>query len=143
MFKLASLLVVALLASWPMADVRAAVPRDAEIRDVDAQFRQAMIQGDAAQLDRIVAADAKIIHGDHGSVESKQALIDKFRSWHIETYERTPVLSKVDRNLAVLVSVTRKIARGQETDTSTTEVFVRRDWRWQILVLQNTDHSAG
>ena len=70
-----------------------------------------MIQGDAAQLDRLIAEDAKIIHGNQGGVEGKRALIAKFRSWHIETYERTPILSKIEGNLAVLVSITRKIAQ--------------------------------
>jgi ketosteroid isomerase-like protein len=114
---------------------------EAEIRTVDAQFRQAMIQGDVKQMSRIVADDAKIIHGGSGAIQDKQGLLDRFRTYHIHTYDRTPVLSKIDRNLAVLVSVTRKIADGRETDTSTTEVFVRRSGRWQLLILQNTDHS--
>ena len=116
---------------------------DAQIRDLDAQFRQAMIRGDAAQLDRIVANDATIIHGGNGSIQSKSGLIDRFRSYRIETYERKPLLSKIDGNLAVLVSLTRKIAGGRQTDTSTTEVFIRRAGRWQLLVLQNTDHTDG
>jgi len=115
----------------------------AQIRDLDAQFRQAMIRGDAAQLDRIVADDATIIHGGNGSIQSKSGLIDRFRSYRIETYERRPLLSKIDGNLAVLVSLTRKIAGGRQTDTSTTEVFIRRAGRWQLLVLQNTDHTDG
>jgi alkylation response protein AidB-like acyl-CoA dehydrogenase len=114
---------------------------NAQIRDVDAKFRKAMAKGDAAQLDRIVADDARIIHGNHGAIQDKRDLIERFRSYHIDTYDRTPVLSRVDRNLAVQVSITRKIAGGRETDTTTTEVFVRRSGRWQILVLQNTDHT--
>lgn len=116
---------------------------EAQIRALDAQFRQAMIQGDVKQMERIVADDAKIIHGGSGAIQDKQGLLNRFRAYHIETYDRTPVLSKIDRNLAVLVSVTRKIADGRETNTSTTEVLVRRSGRWQLLVLQNTDHSGG
>ena len=116
---------------------------DAQIRAVDAQFRQAMVKGDAAALDRIFADDAKIIHGNHGGIQSKRELIAWFRTYHIDSYDRTPILSKVDGNMAVQISVTRKIAGGKQTDTTTTEVFVRRSGRWQILVLQNTDHLAG
>ena len=133
---------VVLLASLSLATgVRAQARWDAQIRAVDAQFRQAMVKGDAAQLDRIVADDAKIIHGNHGAIQSKRELIAWFRAYHIDTYDRTPRLSKIDGNMAVQVSITRKIAGGKETDTTTTEVFVRRSGRWQILVLQNTDHT--
>ena len=116
---------------------------NAEIRAVDAEFRQAMIRGDSVELDRVIADDAKIIHGGNGAIQDKKGLLDRFRAYHIVRYDRTPLLSKIDGNLAVLVSITRKIANGHETDTSTTEVFVRRSGRWQILVLQNTDHTDG
>ena len=114
-----------------------------QVRAVDAEFRQAMIRGDAAAIARIVADDARIIHGGNGAIQDKRGLIERFRSYRIDRYDRTPLLSKIDHDLALLVSITRKVANGHETDTSTTEVFVRRGGRWQILVLQNTDHTAG
>lgn len=134
---------VALAALSFTAAAQARAGWDAQIRAIDAQFRQAMVKGDSAALDRIVADDAKIIHGNHGGIQSKRDLIERFRAYHIDSYDRTPVLSKVDGNMAVQVSVTRKVAGGRETDTTTTEVFVRRSGRWQILILQNTDHTAG
>jgi hypothetical protein len=48
---------------------------NAEIRAVDAEFRQAMIRGDSVELDRVIADDAKIIHGNHGAVQSKRELL--------------------------------------------------------------------
>ena len=132
----------ALLASFDVAAAKAHCGRDAQVQEVDARFRKAMIQGDAAELECIVADDAKIIHGYHGGVQSKRGLIDEFRSYHIETYDRTPIYSKVIGNSAVLVSITHKLLHGDQVDTTTTEVLVRRSGRWQILVLQNTDHAA-
>jgi len=116
---------------------------DAQIRNVDAQFRPRHDSGRRKLMDWIVADDAKIIHGGNGAIQDKKGLLDRFRAYHIVRYDRTPLLSKIDGNLAVLVSTTRKIANGHETDTSTTEVFVRRSGRWQILVVQNTDHTDG
>ncbi|WP_404710343.1 nuclear transport factor 2 family protein [Sphingomonas sp. MMS24-J13] len=121
----------------------AAPPCDARVRAVDAQFRAAMIHGDAKALDRIVADDAKIIHGNHGGIQDKAGLIDRFRSYHIDAYDRTPLLCRVSGDLAVLVASTRKVAGQAVTETSTTEVLVRRAGQWRILVLQNTDRTPG
>jgi hypothetical protein len=121
----------------------AAPPCDPEIRAVDAQFRQAMIHGDARVLDRIIADDAKIIHGNHGGVQDKKGLIDQFGSYHIDAYDRTPLLCRVSGAMAVLVASTRKVQGDHVTETSTTEVLVRRAGRWRILVLQNTDRTPG
>jgi len=114
-----------------------------QLRDTDLQFRQALIRGAAASLDRLVADDAKIIHGASGKIAGKRALIERFRSWQIDVYERTPLLTEFCGGLAVMLSETRKVANGQETLTSTTEVFTRRAGRWQILVLQNTDRPTS
>jgi ketosteroid isomerase-like protein len=135
---------VAATASFLIAAAGHAAPLcDAHVRAADAQFRQAMIHGDVKALERIIAADAKIIHGNHGGVQDKAGLIDWFRSYHIDAYDRTPLLCRVSGDLAVLVSSTRKVAGRKITDASTTEVFVRRAGHWRILVLQNTDRTPG
>jgi hypothetical protein len=102
-----------------------------------------MISGDVVALGQIIADDAKIIHGNHGGVQDKRGLIDWFRSYHISTYDRTPILCHVSSSMAVLVSATKKVIGTKEIDTSTTEVFVLRNRRWRLLVLQNTDHTPG
>ena len=102
-----------------------------------------MISGDVNALGQIIADDAKIIHGNRGGVQDKGGLIDWFRSYHISSYERTPILCHVSGSMAVLVSATKKVAGTKETDTSTTEVFVLRNGRWRLLVLQNTDRTQG
>lgn len=133
----------ALLASFEIAAANAQRGPDAQVQEVDARFRKAMIQGDANELEHIVADDAKIIHGYHGGIQSKEELINEFRSYHIEKYDRTPIYTKVNGSSAVLVSVTHKFLHGYQVDTTTTEVLVRRSGQWQILVLQNTDHAAN
>jgi Domain of unknown function (DUF4440) len=102
-----------------------------------------MTSGDVALMESVVADDAKIIHGNHGGVQDKRGLISWFRAYHIDSYERDPILFEVSGNLGVLVSTTRKVSGGKTNETSTTEVFARRSGRWWIIVLQNTDHSAG
>lgn len=131
-----------ILALAPSNIARADTNAAAQVRDVDAQFRHAMIAGDAATLDRMVANDARIIHGKNSGVQDKPGLIANFRSWRFETYDRTPILTRVSGNMAVLVAYTHKRHGGHQADTSTTEVVVRRHRQWQILVLQNTDHAA-
>jgi hypothetical protein len=143
MNKFIKLMAGALLVSFKVAAANAQRGPDAQIQEIDARFRKAMIQGDADELQRIVANDAKIIHGYHGGIQSKEELINEFRSYHIEKYDRTPIYSKVNGNSAVLISVTHKFLHGEQIDTTTTEVLVRRSGRWQILVLQNTDHAAS
>jgi ketosteroid isomerase-like protein len=133
----------ALLASLALTDARAHNSADAEIREVDARFRNAMIHGDADELAEVVADDAKIIHGAGGGIQSKAGLIRDFRAYHIQRYDRTPVYSKVSGETAILLSVTHKVLPGKQVDTTTTEVLVRPSGRWQILILQNTDHPVG
>ena len=111
---------------------------EAQIREVDGKFRQAMMHGDTKLLASVIADDAKIIHGDNGGVQDKQELLDAH--YHIDAYDRTPILSKVGGDLAVMVSTSRKVTGDRVNETTTTEVFIRRSGRWWILVLQNTDH---
>lgn len=143
MDRFRKLMAAALLTSFEMAAANAQRRPDAQIQEVDARFRKAMIQGDANELERIVADDAKIIHGYRGGIQSKAELIDEFRSYRIEKYDRTPIYTRVNGSSAVLVSITHKFLHGYQVDTTTTEVLVRRSGKWQILVLQNTDHAAS
>ena len=136
------------MAAWLLAAVAAPemageARSTASVQQVDANFRKAMIAGDVEALKQAVADDAKIIHGNHGGIQTKNELIRDFLSYHIDRYNRTPVYSLVDRNTAVLVSVTHKRIGGRSFDTTTTEVLVRRGGRWQIVVLQNTDHGVS
>ncbi|MGI4877632.1 MAG: nuclear transport factor 2 family protein [Janthinobacterium lividum] len=132
------------LVAFFVASVAQAGARQDAVQAADARFRKAMTQGDASELEQIVADDAKIIHGNRGGIQDKAGLIREFRSYGIERYERTPVYSTENGNMAVLVSVTHKFfSGGRQVDTTTTEVLVRRSGRWQILILQNTDHAAA
>ena len=129
-----------LLASSLTSVSHAASPEGA-VQAVDAKFRKAMTQGNASELEQTLADDAKIIHGYRGGIQDKAGLIEEFRSYGIQKYERTPIYSAITGDSAVLVSVTHKFfSEGRKVDTTTTEVLVRRSGRWQILILQNTDH---
>lgn len=137
------LIVLALIAPFVATRDDAQGRPATQVQDVDARFRKAMIEGDAEALKKIVADDAKIVHGNHGGIQSKTDLIRNFRSYQIEKYDRTPVYSLISGDTAVLLSVTHKQLHGKQVHTTTTEVLIRRSGRWQILVLQNTDHSVG
>jgi hypothetical protein len=141
MNKLKASIACALLSISIATSSRAEAGPEKEIYDLDAKFRQAMVQGDAKLMDAVIADDAKIIHGNHGGVQDKKGLIGSFRGYHIDAYERVPIMLKVEGSFAVLVSTTRKVSGDRTTETSTTEVFAHRTSGWQILVLQNTDHS--
>ena len=144
MAKLTTLTAIVLLASFVVSAAQAGTTGEGAVRAVDDRFRKAMTQGDVGELEQIVADDATIIHGNRGGIQDKAGLIKEFRSYGIQRYERTPVYSTVNGNSAVLVSITHKFfPGGRQVDTTTTEVLVRRSGRWQILVLQNTDHAAA
>jgi ketosteroid isomerase-like protein len=134
-------LAVLVLLSSTMAQARS--PQAFAIQAIDARFRQAMVRGDRQELERIVARDAKIIHGNGGGIQSGAGLIKAFRSYGIKRYDRTPVSLTVSGDAAILLSITHKyFAGGRRVDTTTTELLARRSGRWQIVLLQNTDHSA-
>ena len=143
MVKPTTLVAIVLVASFVASAAQGGAAQQGAVQVVDARFRKAMTQGNASELERIVADDAKIIHGNRGGIQDKAGLIREFRSYGIERYERTPIYSTQNGNLAVLVSITHKFFQGgRQVDTTTTEVLVRRSGRWQILVLQNTDHAV-
>jgi ketosteroid isomerase-like protein len=131
-------LAIALISLLFTAAAHAQAVREAQVREVDAKFRQAMMHGDTKLLASVIADDAKIIHGDDGNIQDKQGLLASH--YHMDAYDRTPIFSKIGGDLAVLVSTSRKVSGDRVNETSTTEVFVRRSGRWWILVLQNTDH---
>ncbi len=95
-----SIMAAALRASFEIAAANAQREPFAQVQEVDARFHKAVIQGDANKLERIVADDAKIIHGYHGGIQSKEKLINEFRSYHIEKYDRTPIYTNVNGNSA-------------------------------------------
>jgi hypothetical protein len=136
---IAALLLAPVIAPAIAAEARTISP----VEEVDAKFRKAMIGGDVEALGRVIADDAKIIHGNRGGIQTKDGLIRGFRSYHIEKYDRTPSYYRIDRNTAVLVSITRKLLSSRSVVTTTTEVLAGRGGRWQIVVLQNTDHGVG
>jgi len=138
--KLAALIV---MTSNVVPAAQSRVPQDAAVQAVDARYREAMTLGNVGELELIVADDATIIHGNRGGIQGKAALIKEFRSYGIKRYERTPIRSTINGGSAILVSATHKFfAGGQKVEATTTEVLVRRSGRWQILVLQNTDHGS-
>lgn len=142
MVKPTTPIAIVLLAAFAASPAQAGAAKQGAVQVVDARLRKAMTQGNASELEQIVADDAKIIHGNRGGIQDKADLIREFRSYGIERYERTPIYSTQNGNSAVLVSITHKFFHGgRQVDTTTTEVFVRRSGRWQILVLQNTDHA--
>lgn len=97
-----------------------------------------MTHGDTELLASVIADDAKIIHGDDGNIQDKQGLLGAH--YKMDAYDRTPIMSKVSGDMAVMVSTSRKVTGDKVKETTTKEVFVRRSGRWSILVFQNTDH---
>lgn len=106
----------------------------AQILDTDAQYRNAVLHGDAAKLAMIFADDILIVHSD-GGTDSKANFLDAISSGRLKmtSYEGSGVQSRTYGSTALLLSRTVKAfsykgTPGKANDTS-------------IVAMQNTPRS--
>jgi ketosteroid isomerase-like protein len=115
----------------------------AEIIKVEDDWRQARIDGDVSFLERFYAKEGRI-HGMDGKVLSREADIAMFASGKIKpkfinhgpldiaTYGDTAVVTGVDHLGGTA------FGRYGEMYLRFTDVLVKRDGRWQLIVQQAT-----
>jgi uncharacterized protein (TIGR02246 family) len=115
----------------------------AEVLRADADYRQAVLDGDAAKLSMLFADDILIVHSD-GDTDNKVNFLNAISSGRLKmlSYERSDVQVRMHGSTAVLLSKTVKTfsykgSPGKDTDTSVV-VFSKIANQWKIVAMQNT-----
>jgi uncharacterized protein (TIGR02246 family) len=117
-----------------------------QILDTDAQYRSAVLRGDAAKLAIIFADDILIVHSD-GGTDSKANFLDAISSGRLKltSYERSDVQVRTYGSTALMLSKTAKTFAyrgkpGKAHDTSIV-TFSKMGKEWKIVAMQNTPLS--
>lgn len=134
------------LTSMPVSAQTTAAARQ-QITKAEDDWRKARIAGDTAFLDRFYAAEGRI-QGMDGKVQSRAADIALFATGKIRpTFIRHgPLDIAVYGGTAVVTGVDHlggtAFGRYGEMYLRFTDVLVRRDGRWQLVVQQATPTSG-
>jgi ketosteroid isomerase-like protein len=114
-----------------------------EILKIDDQRVQAMIAGDVATLDRLLADDLAYTHST-GQLESKAEFIGRIKSGDLK-YNAMPREEMKVRFLGCAAVVTGKAKLDVESKglkitfpIRFTDVYVKRAERWQLIAWQST-----
>ena len=120
-----------------------AVDAQAQILHTDAEYREAVLHGDAAKLAIIFADDILIVHSD-GGTDSKANFLDAISSGRLKmtSYERSDIQIRTYGSTALLFSKTAKTftykgTPGKANDTSIV-TFSKVGSQWKIVAMQNT-----
>ena len=105
---------------------------EAQIRDIEEQFRVAKLKNDAQSLDRIL--DTSFVEtNQNGNSRTKNEAIELFRSFSIQSLKTDSATIRVSDNAAVVTG-----SQTEVNDTGTdrmlfTRVYIRSgDW-WRLL----------
>jgi len=119
------------------------IDAQAQILATDAQYREAVLRGDAAKLAIIFADDILIVHSD-GGTDSKTNFLDAISSGRLKmtSYERSDVQVRIYGSTALLFSraaktFTYKGTAGKANDTSIV-TFSKVGSQWKTVAMQNT-----
>ena len=113
------------------------------IRNLQQRRFQAMIAGDVAALDEILADDVVYTHAS-GEVETKQQFLESVASHRIEyqSLEASEVTVRVFGTAAVITGrgsmEIRRAGQGKSFAFRFIEVYANRDGRWQMAAWQST-----
>jgi ketosteroid isomerase-like protein len=115
----------------------------AEILKIEKERNQAIVDGDAAALERMTSDDYTFITL-RGELRTKAEIVQGFKtgSFHYESRQISDLNVRVYGNSAVVTG--RSIQKGSENgkdysgDYRFTRVYVKQDGRWQTVALQTT-----
>ena len=142
----ALLLVAASPFAYSQTDTRATSGNakvEQEIRRLEREWFDSYVRGDRAAFDRIVADEVVITYGN-GSVGNKSQAIAEIKAPADSSYSLTgdDIQVRVYGDTAVVTGrVTEKgTFNGQNLNSQSryTDVWVRRNGRWQVVAAQNT-----
>lgn len=110
-----------------------------EILKLEKEFAEAIVKNDPESIGRFVADDWIIIDPDGGIVDKARFLgVVKSRALAHEMMESDDIRVRAYGDSAVVTALTRAKGKFMGQDFSTqeraTDVFVKRDGRWQCVV---------
>jgi len=114
-----------------------------EILEVESKFGEAMIQNDAEAIGRILSDDWIIIDPDGGVID-KSRFLDVIKSGALkhEAMDSEDIRVRTYSNTATVTAVTHTRTKylGKEftTHERATDVFVKKDERWQCVLTHLT-----
>jgi ketosteroid isomerase-like protein len=114
-----------------------------EVMKVEEEFGEAMIKNDADRIGTLLADDWIIIDPD-GAIMDKARFLSAIRSGALthEAMDSQEVRVRIYGTTAIVTALTSSKAKymGQEFSTRerATDVFVKRDGRWQCVTTQLT-----
>ncbi|OLE92033.1 MAG: nuclear transport factor 2 family protein [Deltaproteobacteria bacterium] len=114
-----------------------------EILEVESKFGEAMIQNDVEAIGRILSDDWIIIDPDGGVVD-KSRFLDVIKSGALkhEAMDSEDIRVRTYPNTATVTAVTHTRTKylGKEftTHERATDVFVKKDERWQCVITHLT-----
>ncbi len=144
--KIAILLALSLLLTSCQGGATHATSADAlkaEVLQVDAAYRDAVLRGDATKLATIFADDVLIVHSG-GDRDNRNNFLDAISKGRLKltAYERSDVEVRVYGSVALLYSKTTKSfsyraspAKGSDTSIFT---YAKNGERWKLVAMQNT-----
>jgi len=114
----------------------------AEVRQIESRRFEAIVRGDFAELDRILADDLTYTHSS-GRLETKAQFLAALQSGlRFEAIEPEEVLVRVYGDAGVATGRAQMRVRSQDRQSSFavrfTTVYVRREGRWQMVAWQST-----
>lgn len=105
---------------------------DAQISDIEEQFRVAKIRNDVQSLDRILD-EAFVETNQNGNSRTKNETIELFRSFPIQFLNTDSSTVRVTGNAAVVTGSQTEV-NGTDTDRMLfTRVYVNSGDRWRLL----------
>ncbi len=148
---IALLVIAASSFAYGQTDARAASGNakvEQEIRKLESEWFESYLRGDRAAFDLIVADDAVMTYGN-GKVGNKSEAIAEIKAPADASYSLTSddVQVRLYGDTAIVTGrVTEKgIFNGRSLNSQSryTDVWVRRNGRWQVVAAQNTRLPQG
>jgi len=141
-------LLMMLALAGPFAAAPAAAPPagavESEIRAMEKRWNDARVKADVAALDRMLAADWTVTHGD-GTINTKAEYLADLKSgdrkFSADVTEDEPVVRVYgDTAVASGVSDSKVTYRGKPSGGALrfTRVYVKRDGGWMMIVSHAT-----
>jgi quinoprotein glucose dehydrogenase len=146
--RLLTVAVVMLVCVLAVSGQTTAGKAEQEIKDAERQFNEARARADVATLDRLLADDWTITHGD-GTIDSKARYLADLRSGarKFDYVKGEEITVRLYGETAVAAGLTdsRVLFNGQPTGGPLrfTRVYVKRDGRWRMLVSHATRRQVA
>ena len=114
-----------------------------EIRRLDNEAREAFLRGDVATLQRLFSEDF-VVTNPFNRVLDKPQVLEALESGRIKhsVYEREIEVLRLYADTAVVMGRESVVDDGQTKNRRYTEVWLRREGRWQIVARHANDIAA-